>query len=189
MAKIGYMRVSTTGQSLDVQQDALTAAGCDKLFGEIESGAKADRPQLAALLEYIREGDSVVVTRLDRLARSIRDLLNTVDAINKKGAALNILALNIDTATASGKLMLSIFAALGEFERDLLLERQAEGISKAKAAKKYKGRAPVARSRIDEIKTMLAEGFNKTEIGKRLGCDRNTVASTLKWYKQKQEGK
>jgi len=184
MAKIGYMRVSTSDQSLDIQRDALTCAGCDKLFGEKESGAKSDRPQLNAMLEYAREGDTVTVTRLDRLARSIRDLLQIVDIINNKGAALQILNMNIDTGTASGKLMLSIFAALGEFERDLLLERQAEGIARAKVAKKYKGRLPVVRGKIDEIRAMLADGLPKTEIGKKLGCNRDTIARAIKWHKQ-----
>ncbi|WP_372929952.1 recombinase family protein [Shewanella putrefaciens] len=130
MATIGYARVSTTGQSLDAQLAALST--CDKVFQEKVSGAKDDRPQLKLMLEFVREGDSVVVTKLDRLARNTRHLLEIAEFLATKKVTLKIQNLGIDTGTPTGKLMLTMVGAIATFERELMLERQAEGIALAK---------------------------------------------------------
>ena len=130
MAKVGYARVSTTGQSLDTQLEALS--GCEKVFREKISGAKDDRPELQAMLEFVREGDIVHVTKLDRLARNTRHLLEISEYLQGKSVALNILNIGINTATPTGKLMLTMIGAIATFERELMLERQAEGIALAK---------------------------------------------------------
>lgn len=173
---IGYARTSTIEQiaGLEAQERDLKAAGVEKIFKEQVSSV-APRVQLEAMIDFAREGDTVTVTKLDRLARSVRDLMSIVDRLEAKGAALRILAMNMDTATATGKLMLTILGGVAEFERSLMLERQREGIAKAKAEKKYKGRAPTAREKADEIKAMLIEGVGPKEIAKRLGIARSSV--------------
>jgi DNA invertase Pin-like site-specific DNA recombinase len=143
MSAIGYARVSSTGQSLDVQLDQLKATGCTKVFAEKRSGRKAkDREQLTLALGYVRDGDVFVVTRLDRLARSVTDLRNIVDQLEAKGVGFRVLRQEIDTTTSSGRLMLNMLAAFAEFENDLRRERQRDGIEKARAAGVYKGRPP-----------------------------------------------
>ncbi|MEY0813765.1 recombinase family protein, partial [Klebsiella pneumoniae] len=138
MAIVGYARVSTSGQSLEAQIAALS--DCDKLFQEKISGANSKRPQLDALLDYVREGDTVKVTKLDRLARNTRHLLEITELLDKKGVSLNIMNLGIDTSTPTGKLMLTMIGAIATFEREMMLERQAEGIAIAKLNGKYTGR-------------------------------------------------
>ena len=138
MALVGYARVSTGGQSLEVQLRAL--AECNKVFQEKVSGASDDRPQLALLLDYVKEGDVVMVTKLDRLARNTRHLLEISEFLQHKQVALRILNLGIDTSTPTGKLMLTMIGAIATFERELMLERQAEGIELAKRRGVYKGR-------------------------------------------------
>lgn len=167
MATVGYARVSTTGQSLDTQLIAL--AGCEKIFREKISGAKDDRPELQALLEFVREGDAVQVTKLDRLARNTRHLLEVSEFLQRKGVALNILNIGINTATPTGKLMLTMIGAIATFEREMMLERQAEGIALAKLKGKYKGRKATARSKSQEVIDMLARGLSKPEISRQLG--------------------
>ncbi|ENS0168192.1 MULTISPECIES: recombinase family protein [Enterobacteriaceae] len=167
MATVGYARVSTTGQCLDTQLAAL--AGCEKIFREKISGAKDDRPELQAMLEFVREGDTVQVTKLDRLARNTRHLLEISDYLQGKGVALNILNIGINTATPTGKLMLTMIGAIATFERELMLERQAEGIALAKLNGKYKGRKPTARSKSQEVIELLEKGLSKPEISRQLG--------------------
>jgi DNA invertase Pin-like site-specific DNA recombinase len=134
MANIGYARVSTNGQDLSLQQDALKAAGCTRIYAEKMSGARSDRPKLKRLLNEIDRGDVVVVTRLDRLARSTLDLLHTVDALTKAGAEFRSLADSwCDTTTPHGKLMLTVLGGLAEFERTLIMSRTQAGIQKARA--------------------------------------------------------
>lgn len=116
-----------------------------------------------------------VVTKLDRLARSMRDLIEIVGRIEKKGASLRILAMSLDTSTATGKLMLHVLGSVAEFERSMMLERQREGIAKAKAEGKYRGRAPTARAKADEVRRLLAEGVTPTEVAKALGIGRSSV--------------
>lgn len=180
---IGYARVSTRDQNLDAQLDQLKAAGCKKTFKEKESGAKSDRPQLAALLEYVREGDTVVVAKLDRIARSIRDLLSIIDQLAEKGVTFKVLNANIDTSTPTGKLQLSILGAVGEFEREIMLERQAEGIAKAKVAGRYKGRKATAQAKADEVLKMASEGMTRQKIADELGIGIASVYRILKGTK------
>ena len=131
---IGYARVSTDGQSLDSQQTALKAVGCDRVFSEKQSGAKTDRASLARALKALGSGDTLIVTRLDRLARSTRDLLNVLATIGEAGASFKSLADTwADTTTAHGRLILTILAGLAEFERSLILSRTGEGRARAQA--------------------------------------------------------
>jgi DNA invertase Pin-like site-specific DNA recombinase len=133
MAVIGYARVSTNGQDLTLQHEALKAAGCGKVYAEKISGARSDRPQLARMLKAIEPGDTVVVTRLDRLARSTLDLLHTIDVITKAGSGFRSLSdAWCDTTTAHGKLMLTVLGGLAEFERSLIMARTQAGIQRAK---------------------------------------------------------
>lgn len=167
MAIVGYARVSTTGQSLDTQLEALS--GCEKIFREKISGAKDDRQELQAMLEFVREGDIVQVTKLDRLARNTRHLLEISEYLQDKGVALNILNIGINTATPTGKLMLTMIGAIATFEREMMLERQAEGIALAKLKGKYKGRKATARSKSQEVIDLVEKGMSKPEISRQLG--------------------
>jgi DNA invertase Pin-like site-specific DNA recombinase len=140
---VGYARVSTDGQSLEHQQSALAAAGCERIFSEKVSGAKTDRQQLAKALAALTPGDTLIVTKLDRLARSTRDLLNTLDAIGKAGAAFKSLGDPwCDTTSAHGRLMLTVLGGLAEFERHLILARTSEGRQRAQARGVRFGRKP-----------------------------------------------
>lgn len=173
---IGYARTSTTEQvaGLEAQKRDLEAAGCSRFYSEQVSSV-AQRLQLDALLDFIREGDVVVVTKLDRLARSMRDLIDIVGQIEAKRASLRILAMNLDTATPTGRLMLNVLGSVAQFEREMMLERQREGIAKAKAEGKYKGRVPTAQNRIEEIKALRAQGLKAEEIGAKLGVSTRSV--------------
>lgn len=174
--QIGYARTSTLEQvaGFEAQKRDLEAAGCKKVFAEQVSSV-AQREQLEAAIDYLRDGDSLVVTKLDRLARSMRDLLDIVARIEAKGAGLRILAMNLDTTTATGKLMLNVLGSVAEFERSMMLERQREGIAKAKAEGKFKGRAPTARAKAGEVEAMLAAGESPTVVAKKLGIGRSSV--------------
>ena len=156
MALVGYARVSTVGQSLDTQLQAL--AECSKIFQEKVSGACNDRPQLALLLDCVNEGDVVMVTKLDRLARNTRHLLEISDYLQHRQVALRILNLGIDTSTPTGKLMLTMIGAIATFERELMLERQAEGIELAKQRGVYKGRKPTAMAKGNEVLALAERG-------------------------------
>jgi DNA invertase Pin-like site-specific DNA recombinase len=163
---------------LDAQIRDLKTAGCEKIFSE-QVSAVGKRPQLEAALDFIREGDTLVVTKLDRLARSTQHLLEVADRVKAKGADLCILNLGADTSTATGRLMFTVIGAVGCFERELMLERQREGIAKAKAEKKYKGRKPTARARAVEISALKADGVRPVEIARRLGIGRASVYRVL----------
>lgn len=175
MATIGYARVSSVGQSLDVQEAVLREAGCDKIFAEKKSGRRAsDREQLALALDFIREGDTLVVTRLDRLARSVIDLHQLIAQMTEKGAAFRVLQQSgIDTSTSTGKLTLAVLAAVAEFEADIRAERQRDGIEAAKSKGVYRGRP----ASIDPatVQSALAAGEAPTALAKRLGVARSTV--------------
>lgn len=175
MATVGYARVSSVGQSLDVQLEQLKAAGCDKVFSEKITGTTTKgRSQLALALDYVREGDVLVVTRMDRLSRSLTDLRLTVDQLTAKGVGFRALQQSgIDTTRPEGKLMLGMLGAFAEFETDIRKERQLEGIAKAKAANVYKGRKPTVP--VAEVHRLAAEGVGATEIGRRLGIGRASV--------------
>jgi len=167
---IGYARVSTLEQTagLAAQERDLKAAGVEKLYGE-QVSAVAEREQLEAAIEFAREGDTLIVTKLDRLARSVAHLVAIVDRLTKKGVAIRILATNLDTSTPTGKLMLNLLGAIGQFEREIMLERQREGVAKAKAEGKYKGRAPTARAKAVDVRRLDAEGKTRDAIAKELG--------------------
>jgi len=178
--KIGVARTSTLEQvaGMDAQVRDLTAAGCEKIFSEQVSAVGA-RPQLDAALDFIREGDILVVTKLDRLARSTQHLLEIADRVKSKGADLSILNLGADTSTATGKLIFTIIGAVGAFERELMLERQREGVARAKAEGKYKGRKPTARARSAEVLALKGEGVRPVDIARRLGIGRASVYRVL----------
>ena len=178
MALVGYARVSTGGQSLEVQLRAL--AECNKVFQEKVSGASDERPQLTLLLDYVKEGDVMMVTKLDRLARNTRHLLEISEFLQHKQVALRILNLGIDTSTPTGKLMLTMIGAIATFERELMLERQAEGIELAKRRGVYKGRKPTAMAKGNEVLALVAKGLPRTEIAKRTGISISSVQRILR---------
>ena len=175
----GYCRVSSSDQNLDVQRAALEAAGCEMIREEKRSGASQEgRDELALLLDFIRPGDVLTVTKIDRLARSVRDLMEIHSKIVAKGAALRILNMNLDTSTPTGKLMLGVLGSVAEFERDLILERQRAGIEAAKAKGIYKGRKPtVPRDRVLELK---AAGKGPAEIARTLQIGESSVFRVLR---------
>lgn len=177
MALIGYARVSTSDQDLGVQEDALHAAGCERIFKEKQSGRTADdRPVWQECLEFLREGDILVFTRLDRISRSVVDLVNIGAYLREKGVEIRCLQQSVDTTTAEGRLLWGILATVAEFEVDLKRERQREGIERAKANGTYKGRKPkVTRDVIAEEK---AKGLGASEIARRLGCSVRSVYRT-----------
>lgn len=179
MAIVGYARVSSTGQSLELQREQLVAAGCEKVFEEKRSGGSQEgREQLALALDYVREGDVLVVTRLDRLARSMTDLREMVDRLTAKKVEFKALQQGaIDTTTSSGRLMLNMLASFAEFELDLRKERQREGIDKAKANGTYKGRKPSVPK--DEVLRLKAADIKPSEIARRLKIGRASVYRVL----------
>jgi DNA invertase Pin-like site-specific DNA recombinase len=178
---VGYARTSTAGQvaGFEAQQRDLDAIGVDKIFSEQVSSV-AERAQLTACLDFIREGDTLVVTKLDRLARSMRDLMDIVGLIDDKGAHLRILDMQLDTSTATGKLMLNLLGSVAEFERSMMLERQAEGVAKAKAEGKYKGRVPTALRQTDDVVAMAARGSTPAEIVAQMRISRSSVYRIMK---------
>ena len=167
---------------MQAQERDLSAAGCDKLFIEQVSSI-GKRQQLDSALDYVREGDTLIVTKLDRLARSVPDLLAMVARLEAKSVALRVLAMSgsqpLDTGTAIGKLMLAVIAAVGQFEREMMLERQREGIAQAKRDGRYKGRAPTVRRQATEIVRLKDAGVTPTEIATRLGIGRASVYRIL----------
>lgn len=175
---IGYARTSTLDQKagLEAQTRDLNAAGCERIFDEQVSSVDVEkREALAEALRFAREGDTLVVTKLDRLARSVAHLVELLAQLEAKGVSLRILDMGIDTSTPTGKLMLTILGGVAEFEREIMLERQREGIAKAKAAGKYKGRAPTARAKAEDVLKLHGEGVGATEIAKRMKIGRASV--------------
>jgi len=173
---VGYARTSTVDQNAgyEAQRRDLQAAGCTKIFCE-QVTSVAEREQLNAAIDYLRQGDVLVATKLDRLAHSMRHLLKIVDAIKDKKASLRILGMNLDTETATGRMILQVLGAVAEHERTLMLERQREGIAKAKAAGKYRGRARTAMAKAGEVEALLAKGMSPTEVSRKLGIGRSSV--------------
>jgi DNA invertase Pin-like site-specific DNA recombinase len=178
MSVIGYARVSTTDQDLSIQENALRAAGCEVIRAEKRSGTTTQgREELRTVLDFMRKGDVLMVTRIDRLARSIGDLQDIVRAIRAKGAALKATEQPIDTGTAAGKCFLDMLGVFAEFETNLRRERQLEGIAKAKAEGIYKGRpASIDAARIRELK---GQGLGATAIAKALSIHRASVYRLL----------
>ena len=180
---VGYARTSTFDQiaGLDAQIRDLEKRGVEKIFSE-QVSSLAQRRELDAALDYVREGDSFIVTKLDRLARSTKHLLSIIELLEEKKVGLQILDFGgstIDTKSPTGKLMLTMFAAMAQFEREMMLERQREGIAKAKSEGKYKGRKPTAQAKVQEISKLKAEGVGATEIAKRLSIGRASVYRVL----------
>ena len=179
---VGYARTSTLDQiaGLEAQVRDLKSAGCTKLYEEqVSSVDVAQRDRLREALAYLREGDTLIVTKLDRLARSVAHLMDILGQLEAKGVSLRILAMGIDTSTPTGKLMLTILGGVAEFEREIMLERQREGIFKAKLAGRYKGRAPTAQRRKGEVEALVSQGVGATEIAKRLGISRASVYNVM----------
>ena len=173
---IGYARVSTTEQKLDLQQDALQAAGCEQLFTDTASGAKAERPGLAAALQACRKGDTLVVWKLDRLGRSLPHLVETVRGLIARGVGFKSLQENIDTTTSGGKLIFHIFASLAEFERDIIRERTQAGLSAARARGRKGGRPKGVDEKKRKAALALKDDTRRSvrEICEILGISRNT---------------
>jgi len=183
MVNVGYARVSTVDQvaGLEAQERDLGATGCTKVFTERVSSV-AERAQLASALDYVREGDTLVVTRLDRLARSTADLLAIIATLERKSVGLKILDFGgqpVDTKSPSGRLIVTLFGAVAQFERELLLCRQREGIAKAKAEGKYRGRAPTARRLAPQVRAMSAAGVGASVIAQQLRVSRSSVYRIL----------
>jgi DNA invertase Pin-like site-specific DNA recombinase len=179
MAIIGYARVSTEGQTLDSQIAALSAAGAGRIYRETASGAKAERKELARALKAIAVGDTLLVTRLDRLARSTRDLLNIVDAIAKAGAGFRSLAdAWADTTTPHGRLMLTVLGGLAEFERELIRARTGEGRKRARARGVHMGRPPkLTKHQRREALTALSDGSaTQADLARRFNVSQATIS-------------
>jgi DNA invertase Pin-like site-specific DNA recombinase len=178
MGLYGYARVSSTDQDCTIQEKALKAVGCDPVRSEKVSGtSRAGRTELATLLDFLRPEDTLVVTRVDRLARSVRDLEAIVEEIQGKGAYLRVLEQSVDTGTPEGRAFLQMLAVFAQFETALRKERQMEGIAKAKAAGVYTGRKPSVPN--EEIQRLKDEGVSPTEIAKRLKVGRTSVYRAL----------
>jgi len=180
--RVGYARTSTLDQTagLEAQLEELKGAGCERVYTEqVSSVDMVAREKLAEVLEYVRDGDTLVVTRLDRLARSVAHLMDILSQLEQRGAALNILAMDIDTNTPTGKLMLTVLGGVAAFEREIMLERQRDGIVKAKAAGKYQGRKATARAKTDQVIDLKAQGMGPAKIARQLGIGRASVYRIL----------
>jgi len=174
---VGYARVSTQDQNPALQRDALTAAGCGKLFVEKASGAQRERPALGEALAFMRAGDTLVVWRLDRLARSLKQLIETVEDLDGRGIGLRSLTEAIDTTTSGGKLVFHIFAALAEFERSIIRERTMAGLAAARARGRTGGRPPaLGDADIAAAKALLADpAITARQVAERLGVSLSTL--------------
>lgn len=174
---VGYCRVSTSEQNLDLQKDALKAFGCEKFFQDIASGSKSERPGLLEALEYMREGDSLVVWKLDRLGRSLRDLINIVNKLEQNNVSFVCTTQSIDTRTTNGKLFFHIFGALAEYEREIIRDRTNAGLSAARARGRTGGRKPaLSDEQIEQAKAMMAnKNLNVKSICFTLGISKATL--------------
>ncbi|UMA67225.1 recombinase family protein (plasmid) [Roseivivax marinus] len=174
---LGYARVSTEGQSLEAQLDALRAAGVERIFSEKISGSKRDRPELDKLIDQLRPGDVVSVTKYDRLSRSLQDLLSIVEAIRAKGAGFRSLAEDIDTTTSAGRLVFHVFASIAQFERERISERTREGLASARKVGRIGGRPPaLSHQQREEVRRLRdEEGRRVAEIARLFEVSPNTV--------------
>jgi DNA invertase Pin-like site-specific DNA recombinase len=180
MVQIGYARVSTLEQEMALQLDALRAAGCDRIFEDRASGAKTDRPGLAQAIAFVREGDVLVTWKLDRLARSLPHLIETVNQLEKSGAGLRSLTEAIDTTTPGGRLIFHVFGALAQFERDLIRERTRAGLSAAAARGRRGGRKPVVTAdKLTRAKALIAKGLTVREAASRLKIGKTALYEAL----------
>ena len=173
---VGYARVSTSDQDAALQHDALTEAGCARIYTDSASGALAERPQLAAALDHLHPGDTLVVWRLDRLGRSLRHLIETVEQLEQRGVGFRSLRESIDTTTPGGRLVFHVFGALAEFERELIRERTMAGLAAARARGRVGGR-PLAMTpaKLRQAKAMRGEGRSVSEIAEVIGVGRATI--------------
>jgi len=173
----GYARISTSDQSLDSQTDALTAAGAERIFADTISGTNRERPELAQLLDQLRDGDVVTVTKYDRLARSLHDLLDIVKAIEKRGAGFRSLAEDIDTTTSAGRLIFHVFASIAQFERERISERTREGLQAARKRGRVGGRPPALTTdqKVEVRRMRDQEGRAIAAIAKLFGVSTTTV--------------
>lgn len=178
---IGYARTSTTEQNagFEAQIAELKAVGCEKIYSEQVSSV-GKREQLQAAIDYAREGDVLIVTKTDRLARSVADLLVIVQKLKDKQVEMRILNFNMDTQTPTGKMMLTMLASVAEFEREIMLERQREGVAKAKKAGKYKGRKPISEEIQEKVKRLIKHGTSKAETARQLKIGEASVYRILK---------
>lgn len=174
---IGYARVSTAEQNLTLQTDALEAAGCERVFVETASGAQRDRPELERALDFMRPGDTLVVWKLDRLARSIRQLIDTVELLQSKGMGFRSLTETIDTTTAGGMLVFHVFAALAQFERAMIRERTRAGLEAARARGRKGGRRPkLSKDKLRIAKTLLRDPeLSVGEVARHVGVSPATL--------------
>ena len=177
---VGYARTSTVEQvaGFEAQLKELKAAGCEKLFREQVSSVAA-RAQLQAALDYVREGDVLVATKLDRLARSVANLMTIIKTLEDKQVGLRVLNLGMDTQTPTGHLMLTVLGGVAQFEREMMLERQREGIAKAKAQGKYRGRKPIPTEKREKVLRLAASGTPKIQIARQVDIGEATVYRIL----------
>lgn len=188
---IGYARVSTDDQNLHLQRDALERAGCQVIYEDKASGKNTERPELEECLKALRSGDTLVVWRLDRLGRSLGDLVKLVTTLEEKGIGFESLQEKIETTSASGKLVFHVFAALAEFERNLISERTRAGLKAARARGRLGGRKPKLKQKdIREIKALLKDpNIPVSDIAKRFGVSRTTIYNRVGVVKPDREGK
>lgn len=181
MSRIGYARVSSTGQSLEVQLEKLNQAACGRIYQEKRSGRTADRPEFKACMNYLREGDTLIITRLDRLARSVVHLAQLAKRFEREGIDLLVLDQNIDTSTSTGRLMFNMLASIAEFENDLRTERQAEGIAKAKENGVRFGRPPkLTKDKKQEIYSRRIAGATIGQLANEFRMGEATIYRALK---------
>jgi len=177
---IGYSRVSTTDQNPESQSDALLLAGADRIFSDVFTGTKASRPEFDKAFEYLRSGDTLIVTRLDRLGRSAKDLLSIAETLRNRGINLRVVEQNIDTTSAEGRLFFTIISAFAEFEHSLIVSRTKDGLAAARARGRVGGRKPKMNpARAHTARAMYAEGKPVSQIAEVLGVSRPTVYRAL----------
>jgi DNA invertase Pin-like site-specific DNA recombinase len=181
LAHVGYARVSTLDQDPMLQHDALTAAGCTRIFEDRASGARADRPGLRKALDYAREGDVLIVWKLDGLGRSLPPLIDTVSALEKHGVGFRSLTEAIDTTTSGGRLFFHLFGALGQFERDLIRERIRAGLAAAEARGRKGGRKPVVTTeKLKRAREMIGKGLTVRKVALRLKVGKTALYEALR---------
>lgn len=181
MALIGYARVSTTDQKLEPQVDALKAAGCETVFEDVISGAKAERPGLNDALAFLRKGDTLVVWKLDRLGRSMKHLVETVTDLGDRGVGFKSLTEGVDTTTTGGTLVFHLFGALAQFERDLIVERTQAGLKAAAKRGRKGGRKPVVTpKKLEQAKAHISEGLTVREAAARLKISKTSLYNALR---------
>ncbi|SFM63523.1 Site-specific DNA recombinase [Shimia aestuarii] len=181
MARIGYARVSTAEQKLEPQVDALKAAGCETVFEDVISGAKAERPGLNDALTFLRRGDTLVVWKLDRLGRSMKHLVETVAELGDRGVGFRSLTEGVDTTTTGGTLVFHLFGALAQFERDLIVERTQAGLKAAATRGRKGGRKPVVTpKKLEQAKAHISDGLTVREAAARLKISKTSLYNALR---------